>query len=174
MKTLEELDALAKHAPPWSRQGEVRLICLRLGGGRHQLSDCVEVTPESGVIGDRWKLADDPQRLCQVTLINASIGAWIAHGDVPPEAAGDNFHVELDLSERTLPVGARVELGTALLEVSAEPHLGCRLFRQRFGAEAMRWVNHPEHRQERRRGINLRVLSPGVVRVGDVVRALGA
>ena len=36
---------------------------------------------------------------------------------VPLDAPGDNFLVDLDLSEEALPVGARLRLGEALLEV---------------------------------------------------------
>jgi MOSC domain-containing protein YiiM len=58
-------------------------------------------------------------------------------------------------------------LGAALLEVTPEPHLGCSKFHARFGAGALRWVNHKDHRRERLRGVNLRVLERGLVRVGD-------
>ena len=63
-------------------------------------------------------------------------------------------------------------MGTALLEVTAEPHLGCKKFNQRFGAGALRWVNHQDHRPSRLRGVNLRVLEGGTVRVGDAITVL--
>jgi MOSC domain-containing protein YiiM len=69
-------------------------------------------------------------------------------------------------------VGAQLRLGSALLEVTAEPHLGCSKFRERFGAGALRWVNHKELRSERLRGVNLRVLRAGHVRIGDGVEVL--
>jgi MOSC domain-containing protein YiiM len=60
----------------------------------------------------------------------------------------------------------------ALLEVTPEPHLGCKNFNQRFGAGALRWVNHQAHRAQRFRGVNLRVLESGPVRLGDRVEVL--
>jgi len=173
MKTFEELEALRGKAPIGSRgQGVVRGICLRLGAGRHQSAQRARVTPDHGVVGDRWRLADDPERACQVTFMNASVGEWIAHGDTAARDAGDNFLVDLDLSEVALPVAVQVRLGTALLEVTAEPHLGCKKFRERFGAGALRWVNHAELRPERLRGVNLRVIDGGEVAVGDRVVVL--
>ena len=38
-----------------------------------------------------------------------------------------------------------------------------------FGSDATRFVNSPEGRQARRRGINTRVVQAGIVRVGDAV-----
>ena len=173
MKTFEELEALRLAAPIGPRgQGAVRGICLRLGAGKHESVERAAITPEAGVVGDRWKRSDDPDGLCQVTFMNASVGAWIAHGETLARDAGDNLLVELDLSESALPVGARVRAGTALLEVTAEPHLGCKKFRERFGAGALRWVNHQELRAERLRGVNLRVIEAGEVAVGDTVVVL--
>jgi len=67
----------------------------------------------------------------------------------------------------TLPVGTRLRLGSALLEVSPAPHTGCKKFRERFGLEALTWVN--DHRDRRLRGMNCRVLEAGAVAVGDPV-----
>ena len=173
MKTYEELERLWKDAtPPSIGEGVLRGICLRRGAGRHELAEQGEVTVAEGLLGDRWKLAEDPERLCQVTFMNATVADLIAHGDTPPHDAGDNFYVDLDLSERTLPAGARIRMGTALLEVTAEPHLGCKKFNQRFGPGALRWVNHQDHRPFRLRGVNLRVLEGGTVRVGDAITVL--
>lgn len=173
MKTYEELNQLWNEAPPPPvGEGLLGAICLRRGGGRHELSEQGELSVAEGLVGDRWKLADDPERLCQVTFMNVRVAELIAHGATPGHDAGDNFYVELDLSERTLPAGVRVRMGEALLEVTAEPHLGCKTFNQRFGPGALRWVNHQEHRLSRLRGVNLRVLEGGAVRVGDAIRVL--
>ena len=83
--------------------------------------------------------------------------------------AGDNFLVTLDLSEAALPVGTRVRLGTALLEITPDPHTGCRKFNARFGVEALQWINFRAHRARRLRGVNCRVLADGFVSVGDAV-----
>jgi MOSC domain-containing protein YiiM len=159
----------------------VRLISRRLGGGVHESLQRAEVSVERGLVGDSWSVSDDAERLCQITFMSALAAECVAHAGQPPIAAGDNFFVDLDLSEAALPVGARVRLGRnapdgaggILLEVTAEPHLGCAKFRERFGPDALRWVNVKESRSERRRGVNLRVLEGGWVGVGDVIEVLG-
>jgi MOSC domain-containing protein YiiM len=173
VKTFEQLDELWSAAPPASAgQGTVRGICVRLGGGRHAWPEQAELTPEQGVVGDRWRLSDDPERLCQVTIMNATVAHSIAHPGARGNEAGDNFIVDLDLSEAALPVGTRLRLGSALLEVTPEPHLGCQKFKARFGSGALRWVNHKDHREQRRRGVNLRVVEAGHVRLGDRVEVV--
>ena len=170
MKSFEELESLWQAAArsPTGR-GVVREICRRLPGGVHEALETGEITQELGLVGDRWSSANDPERLSQITFMNATAAACVEHAGSPARAAGDNFFVDLDVSEGGLPVGARVQIGSALLEVTAEPHLGCKKFRERFGADAMRWVNDKDHRSERRRGVNLRVLRAGSVRVGDAI-----
>ena len=125
------------------------------------------MTVEGGVEGDRWALGERPNLEAQVTLMNIRVVELITHDGVPLDASGDNFLVDLDLSESALPVGTRLRIGTAVLEVSAEPHTGCKKFRERFGLDALKWVN--DHRDRRLRGMNCRVLEAGAVAVGDSV-----
>ena len=40
---------------------------------------------------------------------------------------------------------------------------------ERFGMEAMTFVNSPEGRQLCLRGINAKVVEPGIIRVGDTI-----
>ena len=57
----------------------------------------------------------------------------------------------------------------AVIEVTEQPHTGCAKFIDRFGAEAMRFVNGSVGRPLRLRGLNARVVVPGRVRPGDAV-----
>ena len=63
----------------------------------------------------------------------------------------------------------RLAIGSALIEVTAEPHTGCKKFVERFGMDAMTFVNTPEGKQLCLRGINTRVVESGTIRVGDIV-----
>ena len=65
--------------------------------------------------------------------------------------------------------GSRLRVGSAVLEISAHPHTGCAKFVARFGKDAMVFVNSPVGRQLRLRGVNCKVVSGGVVRVGDAI-----
>jgi MOSC domain-containing protein YiiM len=86
--------------------------------------------------------------------------------------AGDQLYVDLDISESNLPPGTRLAAGTAVVEITPPPHTGCKKFVERFGREAMLFVNSPEGRALRLRGVNARVVEPGVVRPGDEIRKL--
>ena len=71
-----------------------------------------------------------------------------------------------------MPAGTRLAIGSAVLEVTAQPHTGCGRFVERFGTEAMKFVNSPTGRRLNLRGINARVIQSGVARAGDRARKL--
>jgi len=78
----------------------------------------------------------------------------------------------LDLSEDNLPPGTQLALGTAVIEVTSQPHTGCGKFVERFGADAMHFVNSPTGRSLRMRGLNAKVVRAGRIRPGDLVRKI--
>ena len=82
--------------------------------------------------------------------------------------AGDQLYLDLELSDENLPAGTRLQLGTAVIEVTAEPHNGCKKFKSRFGLDALRFVNSPVGKELHLRGINAKVVKAGTIRVGDV------
>jgi MOSC domain-containing protein YiiM len=164
MSTMQDFESRwATLEPPPRVAGTVRGICVRVEEGAHETPERVEVTVEDGVAGDRWA-SGGRDRDAQVTLMNARVARLLGG---PLDLAGDNFQVDLDLSEGALPVGARLRVGSALLEVSPAPHTGCKKFRERFGLDALKWVN--DNRDRRLRGVNCRVLEAGAVAVGDPV-----
>ncbi|GAB0495691.1 hypothetical protein MMPV_006996 [Pyropia vietnamensis] len=65
--------------------------------------------------------------------------------------------------------GADGETDGVTLVVTAKPHNGCAKFAARYGRVALNVVNCPAGRRDRLRGIYFRVVSGGVVRVGDAV-----
>lgn len=130
---------------------------------------------EAGLAGDNWLTrgsrltpdgSADPDR--QVTVMNARAAALVAGGPDRMALAGDQLYIDLDLSVDNLPAGSLLTVGQAVLRISAAPHLGCAKFVERFGAEAMRFVNSRTGRRLRLRGLNARVAVPGVVRPGDI------
>jgi hypothetical protein len=164
MVTTQDFEARWTGLEPAPRgTGTVRGICVRVDEGVHETPGRVEVTVEDGLAGDRW--AGGRRDLdAQVTLMNVRVAELIGG---PLDLAGDNFQVDLDLSEDALPVGTQLRIGSALLEVSPAPHTGCKKFRERFGLDALTWVN--DNRDRRLRGMNCRVLEAGAVAVGDSV-----
>lgn len=176
MRSLDQLEAAWSALPPAPRtDGTVRLLCVRKGDGVHETPEAVNVTLEHGVLGDRW--ADrgpgtDPDGYSAVTLINAAAADLVADGVQPLHEAGDNIHVDLDISTEALPAGSHLLIGEATLRVSEQPHTGCSTFRDRFGLDALKWVSTPSGRSRRLRGMNCSVVTPGIVRVGDRIKAL--
>lgn len=179
--TLAELEAALGHLRDAARQeGTLELVVRRPELGAREVLDEGVLDPEHGLAGDMWcrkpdRLSPDggPDPLRQLTLMGFRIAALVAAGDrgrIP--LAGDQLYVDLDLSEANLPPGTRLAVGEAVVEVTALDHTGCGKFVSRFGVDAQRFVNSPEGRALRLRGLNARVVVPGVVRPGDAVRKL--
>lgn len=110
----------------------------------------------------------------QINIMNSRAIALIACERDRWALAGDQLYIDLDLSGSNLPPGTRLELGSAILEITAPPHTGCSKFAARFGVEAVKFVNSVRGRQMNLRGLNARVVKPGAVRKGDIVRKIGA
>ena len=106
----------------------------------------------------------------QLNLMNSRVVALVAQSGDRWALAGDQFFVDLDLGKENLPAGTRLEMGSAVIEVSAVPHLGCRKFVARFGLEAMKFVNSRRGKELCLRGINAKVVKAGRVDTGDRIR----
>lgn len=174
MRTRIELERLLSESPPIPRdRGRVDLLVVRRAPGKHETPAQAEVTREHGMTGDRWEKGfgwlRDPDR--QLTLMMTRVAELVCDGQ-PLHLPGDNLLVSLDLGERALPIGSRLRAGGALLEVTRKPHLGCKKFLARFGADALAWVNDEQGKARKLRGINCRVIEPGIIGVGDVIEVV--
>lgn len=158
-------------------QGTVQLIVRRPAVDEREILEEAQLTLDEGVAGDTWK--DRPSRRTpdgtahpdmQLNIIGARLAHLISGGDEARAAlAGDQLHVDLDLSETNLPPGTRLRIGDAVIEVTEQPHTGCKKFAARFGTEALKFVNAPEHQHLHLRGINAKVAEPGTIRRGDTI-----
>jgi len=156
--------------------GEVAAIVRRPAEGERELLAEAHLDLAKGVVGDDWltrgsKSTPDGSAAIdkQITMMNVRVAELVAGGRERMPLAGDQLYVDFDISIDNLPAGRVVRVGAVTLEVSEAPHLGCAKFMARFGPDAMRLVNSSEGRKLRLRGANMRVVTPGVVHVGDVV-----
>jgi hypothetical protein len=178
VRSLRVLESgLAEVADSPADDGVVSLIVCRPREDAREVLTEGTLDLDEGLVGDDWRARGSGSRPdgsanpeAQVTLMNYRAALLFAGDPERRSLAGDQFFVDLDLSEANLPPGTQVQLGTAVLEISAKPHTGCAKFSARFGADALRLVGSPMGRAMRLRGVNAKVVSPGTVRVGDVVR----
>lgn len=111
----------------------------------------------------------------QLNIINARLSRLVGGDDAEVRAlAGDQLHVDFDLSGDNLPSGTRLAIGDAVIEITDQPHTGCAKFAARFGKQALRFVNVGAGRGLRLRGINARVVKSGRIRRGDTITKLPA
>ncbi len=160
-------------APPDA--GQLVLIVRRPAVGERELLGEAILSRETGLAGDSWLTrgssqtpdgSADPHR--QITVMNARVAELVAGGTDRMPLCGDQLYLDLDLSVDNLPAGSLLAVGQAVLRVSEAPHTGCAKFVERFGGEAMRFVNGRIGRQLRMRGANMSVVVPGPVRLGDL------
>lgn len=156
--------------------GKVELIVRRPRVEEREVIAEATLDLTAGLLGDTWNVRPSkstpdksPNPNAQLTLMNSRVIALLAQEKEHWSLAGDQLYVDLDLSVNNIPTGTRLQVGTAIVEVSSQPHTGCDKFSARFGRDALVFVNGPAHRDLRMRGINTRIVQPGTVKVGDTL-----
>ena len=162
-------------------EGVLELIVRRPAVDHREVLTEGELDLVEGLVGDSWKRRSSrttpdgsPNPEMQLNIMNARVIALVAQDRDRWQLAGDHLFLDMDLSAENLPAGTRVSLGSAVIEVTPPPHLGCQKFVARFGLEAMKFVNSSQGKQLHLRGINAKVVQAGVIRVGDVARKIEA
>ena len=172
-RTLSELqDGLAQIREAPAEVGTLELIVARPAvDERVELAEA-DLHVDLGLVADRWSRGTKPNPKAQVTVMNARTAQLVAGDRSRWGLAGDQLYVDFDLSSENLPPGTTLAIGSALIEVSDQPHLGCEKFAARFGSTARVFANSPEGTAVNFRGINTRVVQSGTIRAGDAVRKL--
>jgi len=178
--TTEEIEAgldEIKRSP--KNQGTLQLIVRRPEIGAREILEEADLDIGIGLVGDSWpkrkssRTADgSPHPDMQLNVMNARTIALLAQARERWPLAGDQLFIDIDMSDANLPAGTRLALGSAVIEVTDQPHTGCAKFVERFGADAMRFVNSPTGRDLRLRGLNARVVKAGRIHAGDIVSKL--
>ncbi len=159
--------------------GRLEMIVQRPAEDARVVLEEGELDLEEGLAGDNWKqrgssMTDDggAHPDMQLNMMNSRVLALVAQQPERMPLAGDQLIVDLDLSEANLPAWTRLAIGDAVIEVTDQPHRGCAKFSRRFGVEAHRFVNSEAGMALKLRGVNARVVTPGTIRQGDVIRKL--
>ncbi len=154
--------------------GAVEMIVRRPTTDQREVLSHGELDVSEGLVGDNWLDRGNPRSTdgtahpdMQLNIMNSRVVDLVAVTKDRWPLAGDQIYVDLDLSKENLPAGTQLQLGNAIIEVTAEPHTGCKKFVERFGIEAMKFVNSGLGKQLCLRGINAKVIRSGAFQVGD-------
>ena len=173
-RTLGELqDGLEAIRRAPAEVGTLELIVARPAVDQRRELASAELVVDLGLAGDRWSAGSRANPKSQLTVMNVRAARLVAGDRSRWALAGDQLYVDFDLSAGNIPPGTRIAIGSAVIEVTDQPHLGCEKFAARFGQVARVFANSREGTAVNFRGINARVVKGGVVRKGDSVRKLG-
>lgn len=178
--TMAELEAgleVIRQSP--KDEGVLHLIVRRPKENEREVLDEGELDVLEGLIGDNWKTRGSSRTAdgsshpdMQLNIMNSRAAELITQSADCWQWAGDQLYIDLDLSDENLPPGTRLAIGSAIVEVTAQPHTGCKKFVERFGTDALKFVMSPVGRQLHLRGINAKVIKSGTIRVNDTTRKL--
>ena len=158
-------------------EGRLELIVRRPASDEREVLAEGELHLLEGLVGDSWRTRGSSRTSdgsahpeMQLNIMNARAIALVAQDKTRWPLAGDQLFIDMDLSAENLSAGTRLALGSAVIEVTGQPHNGCKKFVARFGLDAMKFVNSPVGKQLHLRGINAKVVQAGVIRVGQLVK----
>ncbi len=157
--------------------GVLELIVRRPQVEAREVMEVGELHLVEGLVGDNWKTRGSSQTVdgsahpdMQLNIMNARVIALLAQKKERWALAGDQLYMDLDLSAENVPPGTRLSLGEAVIEVTDQPHTGCKKFAARFGLDALKFISSPVGKQLQLRGINAKVIRTGAIRIGNTVK----
>lgn len=160
-------------------EGVLQLIVRRPEENGREVLEEGELDRDVGLVGDNWKTRGSSRTTdgfghpeMQLNIMNSRAAALVAQDKERWQLAGDQLYIDLDLSDENLPPKTKISIGSAVIEVTEIPHTGCKKFVERFGLEAMKFVNSKVGKQLHLRGINAKVIESGTIRIGDTVKKL--
>jgi GNAT superfamily N-acetyltransferase len=177
-RTTSELIALLPALDAAPRDvGTLRTVVRRPAAGTREVLDVGHLDVAEGLVGDSWAARGSRRTPdgsahpdMQLNLMSHRLVEFLAQDPDREQLAGDQMFVDLDLSHANLPTGSELHIGGpggAVIVVTEQPHHGCGKFIARYGRDALAFVNSPEGRPRRLRGLCARVVRPGPVRPGD-------
>ena len=178
--TAEELEAGLKdiYLSP-KDDGYINMIVCRPNDDEREVLPEAKLDLAEGLVGDNWKARGSNSTAdgsahpeMQLNIMNSRVIALLAQEKDRWQLAGDQLFIDMDLSDKNLPAGTRLALGTAIIEITAKPHTGCKKFAARFGQDAVKFVNSPVGKELHLRGVNAKVIQSGTIQVGNAVKKI--
>ena len=174
--TQQELEAgLDEIRKSPENNGVLKLIVRRPETDQREVIAEGKLDPVVGLEGDNWlnrgsrATADGSAHPeMQLNIMNSRVTALVAQDPDRWSLAGDQLYIDMDLSPENLPPGTQLAIGSAIIEVTAPPHTGCKKFVARFGRDAMMFVNSGLGKTLNLRGINAKVIKAGTIRTNDI------
>lgn len=153
-------------------QGTLAMIVARPAVGEREVLLEGELDTTVGLVGDSWSLREKVDPDAQLNVMSARAIEVVSPDVKRRPLAGDQLYLDIDLSDENLPPGSRLQVGPAVIEITPKPHTGCAKFAARFGPEATRFVNTGEGKRLHLRGVCAKVITGGIITVGDAVTKL--
>ena len=151
------------------------LIVRRPKENHREVLETASLSTVEGLVGDMWKVRPSSRTSdksahpdMQLNIMNSRVISLVAKSDDRWKLAGDQIFLDLDLSKENLPAGTQLQIDEMIIEVTAEPHTGCKKFVARFGLDAMKFVNSEIGKRYQMRGINAKVVKGGTIKKGDL------
>lgn len=152
------------------------MLCTRPDHNKREFPDRIRLSKEAGVLGDfemekPWLQKDDGSAdpRIQVSLLPLRVLDLIWRDRENIIFPGDTVIADFDMTESNLPAGARIHIGSAVLEASDIWNNGCAKWRSRYGRDAYDWVRADQHKPYRLRGVLCSIVKDGEVSIGDMI-----
>lgn len=156
--------------------GVLEMIVRRPKVNEREIIETGGLDVANGLIGDNWLNRGSSRTNdgkghpeMQLNVMNYRFALLIAGHRDRVQLAGDQLFVDFDLSPANLPPGVRLSVGSAIIQVTEIPHLGCKNFVARFGIDAMKFANSDFGRAHNLRGINAKVVASGEIRTNEII-----
>ncbi|MGH1540449.1 MAG: hypothetical protein ACRBHB_08495 [Arenicella sp.] len=157
----------------------IQQLCIRPKSGLRQFPDKIELCTQRGVVGDRWlhhtwmHLEDgSPDPRLQVSILPYRTWQLVCKEKQESGLAihpGDTVIADLNCSTHNLPVGQRLQLGSAIIEVSDVFNNACNKWRNRYGSDSIKWINQKINLPLRLRGVLCKIVHSGEFTMNDTI-----
>jgi hypothetical protein len=154
-------------------------LCFRTGYSERSFPDRIQVSVERGIENERWlhdpwlkRENDTPDPRIQISILPRRVMDLCWRDRENTVHPGDTMVADLDMTEANMPIGTKLQIGSAVVEVSDKFNTACAKWKARYGGDSLAWINHRPYRHLRLRGLLCRVVVDGEICTTDSIRKL--